>query len=73
MGRLEERMETTQAAAIAPVKPVRPCAKTVKGQGATNEEGSQLNASQQREGTEKVASQGPQMPVKLRETSMKGE
>ena len=45
MGRLEQKMETAQAAAIASVKPVRPHLrpKVVKGRGATNIEGSQPN------------------------------
>ena len=43
MGRLEQKMETAQAAAIASVKPVHPHPhpKVVKNQAAENEEASQ--------------------------------
>ena len=45
MGRLEQKMQTAQAATIASAKPVhpRPRPKVVKGHRATNEEGSQPN------------------------------
>ncbi|KAG6379636.1 hypothetical protein JVT61DRAFT_10154 [Boletus reticuloceps] len=45
MGRIEQKMETDQAAAVAPVKPVRPRPrqKVGKSQGATNTEGSLPN------------------------------
>lgn len=43
IGRLEQSMETNQAAAIAPVKPVRPRLKTAKEQEAVTREAKPSN------------------------------
>ncbi|KAG6370243.1 hypothetical protein JVT61DRAFT_10703 [Boletus reticuloceps] len=59
MGRIKQKMETDQATAVAPVKPVclRPCQKVRKIQGATNTEGSLPNASQPTKSMKTVAMQ----------------